>query len=33
MKIPNDTAKWFGLELTSSIDRFIGVRQLFKEKI
>ncbi|CAM4812248.1 unnamed protein product [Rotaria magnacalcarata] len=22
--IPNDTAKWFGLELTSNIDRFIG---------
>jgi hypothetical protein len=23
---PNDTAKWFGLELTTNLDRFIGVR-------
>ncbi|CAF3346333.1 unnamed protein product [Rotaria sp. Silwood1] len=23
--IPNDTAKWFGLELTTNIDRFIGM--------
>lgn len=25
---PNDTSKWFGLELTTHIDRFIGVRNL-----
>ena len=24
-EIPNDTAKWFGLELTARIDRFIAV--------
>lgn len=23
--IPNDTAKWFGLELTSNLDQFIRV--------
>ncbi|CAF3646268.1 unnamed protein product [Rotaria sordida] len=23
--IPNDTAKWFGLELTTNIDRFVGM--------
>ena len=26
-RIPNDTAKWFGLELTPRIDQFVGVSQ------